>query len=164
MRPIAIAVLVVSSIAGCGGPDAKAPNPTRPIDERRAVPLIAQAYKDSGAQASDGRDMRLVSGKTLHVDVGTVGHKYGVAYLTTGDASSLDAKTDLPPHTPGGDLPVVQGTGPDADAVILVLFDSDYLWDDLMGAEHEATNITAEKKLTRDVRDFVVQARSRNLP
>jgi hypothetical protein len=152
-------------VSACAGQEAKAPNPMRPIDERRAIPIIAQAYADSGVSASEGRDIQLGSGKALHVDVGTNGHKYGVAYMTTGDVSGLDTKTDLPPHQPGGDLlPVVKGAGPDADAVILVLFAEDYQYDDLAGEQHESTTITAERKLTRDVRDFLVQARSQNLP
>jgi hypothetical protein len=152
-------------VSACAGQEAKAPNPMRPIDERRAIPIIAQAYADSGETAAEGRDIKLATGKMLHVDVGTTGHKYGVAYLTTGDISALDAKTDLPPHTPGSsDLPIVTGGGPDADAIILVLFADDYQYDDLAGEQHESTTITAEKKLTRDVRDFLVQARSKNLP
>jgi hypothetical protein len=151
-------------LSACVSQEAKQPNPLRPIDERRAIPIIAQAYADSGETASEGRDIRLPTGKPLRVDVGTVGHKYGIAYLTTGDLSGLDAKTDLPPHTSEGDLPVVQGSGADGDAVILVLYATDYQYDDLAGEQHESTTITAEKKLARDVRDFLVQARARKLP
>jgi hypothetical protein len=136
----------------------------RPIDERRAIPLIAQAYQDTGVTPSEGRDLRMSSGKLIHVDVGTAGRKYGVAYLTSSDLTGLDPKTDLPPHTPGGDLPVVQGAGEESAAVILLLFAQDYEYDDLAGDQHESTTITAEKKLARDVRDFLVQARARNLP
>jgi hypothetical protein len=98
------------------------------------------------------------------VDVGTEGHRYGIAYLTGADRELLDEKADLPPHAPGGDLPVVQGSGPDADAVILVLFAEDYQYDDFRGTEREATGIAAERKLARDVRDFLAQARLRKLP
>jgi len=159
MRSIAFLFL-----AACAGQEAKQPNPMRSIDERRAVPIIAQAYQDSGQTPSEGRDIRLSTGKTMHVDVGTAGRKYGVAYLTASDLSGLDPKADLPPHTPGGDLPVVQGTADDTDAVILLLFAPDYQYDDLIGEQHESTTITAERKLSRDVRDFLVQAKARNLP
>jgi len=161
---LAIASLLLL-VSGCAGQEAKHPNPMRPIDERRAIPIIAQAYADSDQAATEGRDIKLATGKMLHVDVGTSGHKYGVAYMTTGDISALDAKTDLPPHVAGStDLPIVTGSGPDADTVVLVLFADDYQYDDLAGEQHESTTITAEKKLTRDVRDFLVQARSKNLP
>ncbi len=164
LRGGALSLVLVFLLGACARQGARAPNPMRPIDERRAVPIIAQVYKESGETATDGREIRLMTGKSLRVDVGTAGHKYGVAYLTAGDVSMLDVKTDLPPHTPGGDLPVVQGTGSDSDAVILVLFAEDYQYDDLAGEQHESTTITAEKKLARDVRDFLVQARARNLP
>jgi hypothetical protein len=156
--------LALFFLAACAGQRAKPPNPMRSIDERRAIPLIAQAYQDTGVTPSEGRDIRLSTGKMIHVDVGTAGRKYGVAYLTSGDLSGLDPKTDLPPHTPGGDLPVVQGSGEESAAVILLLFAQDYEYDDLAGDQHESTTITAEKKLARDVRDFLVQARARNLP
>jgi hypothetical protein len=164
MTSLAPSSLALLFLAACAGQEAKQPNPMRSIDERRAIPIIAQAYQDSGQSPAEGRDMRLSSGKTLHIDVGTAGRKYGVAYLTNGDLSGLDPKADLPPHTPGGDLPVVQGVGEDSDAVILLLFAPDYQYDDLAGEQHESTTITAEKKLSRDVRDFLVQARARNLP
>ena len=54
--------------------------------------------------------------------------------------------------------------GEESAAVILLLFAQDYEYDDLAGEQHESTTITAEKKLARDVRDFLVQARARNLP
>jgi hypothetical protein len=162
-RFVTASLLLVAS--ACAGQEAKHANPMRPIDERRAIPIIAQAYADSGETATEGRDIKLATGKSLHVDVGTTGHKYGVAYLTTGDISALDAKADLPPHQAGGaDLPIVTGGGTDADTIVLVLFADDYQYDDLAGEQHEQTTITAEKKLTRDVRDFLVQARSKNLP
>ena len=156
--------LALFFLAACAGQRAKAPNPMRSIDERRAIPLIAQAYQDTGVTPTEGRDIRLSTGKMIRIDVGTAGRKYGVAYLTTGDLSGLDPKTDLPPHTPGGDLPVVQGSGEESAAVVLLLFAQDYEYDDLAGDQHESTTITAEKKLARDVRDFLVQARARNLP
>src|SRR3954471_8248144 len=152
------------SLFACATPEAKQPNPMRPIDERRAIPIMAQAFKDESETPSEGREIHLATGKTLRIDVASAGHKYGVAYVTASDMATLDAKTDLPPHSPTGDLPIVQGTGTDADAVVLILFADDYTSDDLSGEQHESTTITSEKKLARDVRDFIVQAKSRNLP
>jgi hypothetical protein len=151
-------------IAGCATPEPKPPKPTQPLDERRALHVITQAYRDAGATASDGRSLRLATGRSLRVDVGTAGRRYGIAYLTGADQALLEADKDLPPHAPGGDLPVVQGTGQDVDAVILVLFAEDYQYDDFLGTEREASGIAAERKLARDVRDFLTQARLRKLP
>jgi hypothetical protein len=156
--------LFLSIATGCATPEPKPPNATQPLDERRAVGIIMQVYKDAGTAASAGRPVRLATGRSLRVDVGTEGRRYGVAYLTGADLALLDEKADLPPHAPGGDLPVVQGAGPDIDAVILVLFAEDYQDDDFRGTEREATGIAAERKLARDVRDFLAQARLRKLP
>jgi hypothetical protein len=156
--------VVLSLLGGCATPEAKPPNPTEPLDERRALAVIHQAYQEGGAAASDGRMIRLATGRPLRVDVGTEGHRFGVAYLTSADRALLDSRADLPPRTPGGDLPVVQGAGADADAVILLLFAEDYQYDDFVGTGREATGIAAERKLARDVRDFLAQARLRKLP
>ena len=156
--------LVFLLVAGCRGGTAKHPNPTRPLEERRALTVIVQAYKDVGTTPAGARDIRLPSGRPLRVDVGTQGHHYGVAFLTGAEHAQLDAKVDLPPRAPGGDLPVVQGAGADLDAVVLLLFAEDYQDDDLAGERHETTAVTSERRLTRDVRDFLAQARLRNLP
>ena len=165
MRRLLVAwPILLWTVAACAAREARSPNPMRPLDELRALAVIAQAYKEVGAAATDGRPVRLATGRSLRVDIGTDGHRYGVAYLTSADQSALDAKADLPPRTPGGDLPVVQGAGPDVDAVILVLFAEDYQSDDFLGTGREATGITAERRLARDVRDFLVQAKLRRLP
>jgi hypothetical protein len=44
---------------------------------------------------------------------------------------------------------------------ILILFQDNYVFDDLAGESHELTVITTERKLTRDVRDFITGARAR---
>jgi hypothetical protein len=158
------AIFFFGWVSGCKAPEAKAPGtPTQPLDEKRALAVIAQAYRDAGAVAAAGRPVRLATGKSLRVDVGTEGRRYGIAYLTGADQSLLDP-ADLPPHTPGGDLPVVQGAGADVDTVVLVLFADDYQYDDFLGTDREAPGIAAEKKLARDVRDFLAQARLRKLP
>jgi hypothetical protein len=164
MRLFCAAGAIYFCVGGCARPEAKAPNPTQPLDERRALAVIAQVYREAGATPTAGRPLRLRTGKSLRVDVGTEGHRYGVAYLTDADQALLDAKADLPPHTPGGDLPVVQGAGTDGDAVILVLFAGDYQYDDFLGSDRESPGIAAERKLARDVRDFLAQARLRKLP
>jgi hypothetical protein len=161
---LAAGPFLLSVVGGCAAPEARSPNPTRPLDERRALGIITHVYQDVGAAVTEGRPLRLVTGHSLRIDVGTEGRRYGVAYLTAADQSLLDPKADLPPHTPGGDLPVVQGAGADVNAVILVLFAEDYQYDDFVGTGREASGIAAERKLARDVRDFLAQAKVRKLP
>jgi hypothetical protein len=147
----------------CAGGAAHAPNATRPIEETRAVHVIAASVRSAGERPLAGGTVLLASGRSIHVDVAVERHRYGVAYLTAGDLASMVPSEDLPPHMPDGDLPIVQGSGPDHDAVVLVLFADDYLQDDLAGDRHEMTTITAENKIHRDVRDFLTQARARKL-
>lgn len=149
---------------GCGGPDAKSANPTRSLDERRAVQIIARAFQDEQDAPAGARNIDLGGGAMLEVDVTSQGKKYGVAYLTPGERQTL--KSALPPRGPelGDALQLVHGTGDDADSKVLVLYDSDYVYDDQVGIAHEETTITAENKLARDVRDFLVRAHAEKWP
>ena len=96
--------------------------------------------------------------------MGAQGKKYGVAYVTTNERAKLGAV--LPAREPamGDALQLVSGLGDDYDARVLVLQDTSYLYDDHVGEEHRETTVTAELKLRRDVRDFLVRAHSEKWP
>jgi hypothetical protein len=151
-------------IAGCGGPPAKSANPTRALDERRAVKIIAQAFHDEHDAPVPGQPIKLSEDGTLEVDVIADGHKYGVAYISPNERQQLGKA--LPPRTAemGDALQLVHGVGEDTDKTILILRDSDYTYDDQVGTSHEETTITAERKLARDVHDFLVRAHAEHWP
>ena len=46
----------------------------------------------------------------------------------------------------------------------LVLFADDYTEDDMTGEEHTATTIAADRRLVRDVRDFLHRAKQQGWP
>ena len=87
-------------------------------------------------------------------------HQYGVAYLTDNDRASSDG--DRLPKREGKStkLLVARGVGKATGAVVLILYDTDYLFDDQVGEEHEQTAITAEGMIQRDVTDFLVAAKT----
>lgn len=155
---------LLAVVAACGGPPPRAPNPTRSLDERRAVQVIIKAFHAENDSPVPGREVDLGGGKMLKIDVGAQGKKYGVAYVTPSEQQALGS--GLAPRTPdmGDALQLVSGSGDDADAKILVLRAGDYKYDDQVGTEHEETTIAAENKLTRDVRDFLVRAHAENWP
>jgi hypothetical protein len=102
--------------------------------------------------------------KPLVVDVTAAGHKWGIAYLTSRERHSLGAAVPLPASGMEEALHLVRGTGNDFDSKILVLHDTNYLYDDEAGKEHQATILTAEAKLERDVRDFAIRAHAERWP
>jgi hypothetical protein len=108
--------------------------------------------------------MSLGPGAALDIDVLARGRKYGVAYVTARERSALDGA--LPPRDAamGDALQLVSGLGADADARVLVLNDSDYLYDDPIGEAQKDASVTAELKLRRDVRDFLVRAHAEKWP
>ena len=155
----AAAALAVS----CGGPPARSVNPTRALDERRAVEIIVRAFHAEHDRPVHGRNVTLEDGKTFEVDVGSEGHKYAVAYVTPNERQLLGQS--IPgPQTHGDSLTLVHGTGDETTARILLLHDVSYLYDDQVGSEHEQTTISAENKLSRDVTDFLVRAHSEKWP
>ncbi len=160
LRAVAILIILCAAVlSACGSGPAKAPNPTQPLDELRARELIARAVRDENAQAETGRTISVGQGKTLSVDIGVVGKKHGIAYVTESERQELGNL--IPPHDVGSTaLRVVRDTQ-DQDTVILLLHDRAYMLDDAIGTEHEVTGIMAERKLQRDVRDFLVQARAK---
>lgn len=153
---LSLAVALVS--LACSGPPPRTVNPTRPLDERRAVELIIEAFREEHDRPMPGGNLPLPEDKALHVDVKSQDRKYGVAYVTGGERVDLGAT--LPPRDPamGDALQLVSGLGVEGDARILVLQDSDYVFDDHVGDAHEASSVAAELKLKRDVHDFLVRA------
>jgi hypothetical protein len=159
-----LAVLAALQGAACGGPPPRTANPTRALDERRAIDIIIRAFHEERDQPIPGKSLLLADGTPLEVDVSAKGKRYGVSYITANERFRLGKA--LPPRdTSMGDaLQLVNGTGSDAQARILILHDSDYLYDDQVGTDREASTITAERKLARDVRDFLVHAHSQRWP
>lgn len=154
----ALAALAAVTI-GCGPGEARAPNPTRPLDERRAIEVIFRAVRAEKESPKLGRDVTLTSnGKTIHIDVGVEGHEYGMAYITLDDAQKLGDAIPKP-NKKDERLHLVRA-GADGETRIVLLFQDNYLYDDLAGEAHEQTTITCESSLARDVQDFVTHART----
>jgi len=151
-------------LASCSSPPPRTANPTRPLDERRAIEVIIQAFREERDRPAPGLDVPVALERTLHVDVIADGKKYGVAYVTAAERQALGSA--LPPRDPamGDALQLVSGVGADGDARVLVLHDLDYVYDDHVGEAHEKSTVTAELKLGRDVRDFLVRARTEKWP
>lgn len=126
--------------------------------------VIAQAFHDERDAPVPGRAIPIADGKTLEVDVMSDGHRYGVAYVTSNERAGLGAA--LPARAPdmGDALQLVHGIGADAETRVLILHDTEYRYDDQVGTAHEQTTITAERRLARDVRDFLVRAHSERWP
>jgi hypothetical protein len=156
---VGLGAIALPFAVGCSGPDVKAPNPTRPLDERRAIEVIRRAMKQEGVDPTDGRDVKLQpSGKTVHIDVSVVGHDYGIAYITQDDMNEL--KDAIPPPNKKDErLRILRG-GDDGETRIVALYQDNYLYDDLVGEGHEQTTVQVEGQLTRDVQDFLVHAKS----
>ena len=156
-----VAAVTCGAALGCGPGEARAPNPTRPLDERRAIEVIRRAVKAEGVEPTVGRDEKVAgSSKTIHLDVGVQGKRYGVAFVTSDDATALGES--IPAANKKDEKLKLVPAGEDGKIHVLLLFQQNYLYDDLAGDAHEQTVITAEGALARDVRDFVTYAKSKS--
>lgn len=156
---LAAITLAAAAFLGCGPGEVKAPNAMRALDERRALEVIRQAVKNEGVDPAAGRDAKLTGDtKEIHIDVGIAGKDYGIAYISSDDAQKLG---EAIPHANKKDerLRLVRA-GDDGETRIVLLYQDNYLYDDLSGEGHEQTTISAERALTRDVQDFITHART----
>ncbi len=156
---VALAGLLVGA---CGGRQAKPKGPAQPLEERRALQVIADAIRDEGLQPTAGRTIPVGASRALQMDVGVASHRFGVAYTGQQERTALGAA--LAPREFEGQLQLVSGIGEESGTRVLVLHYADYMLDDHLGTDYEASTITAERKLARDVRDFVVEAKENGWP
>lgn len=146
------------ALTACETPAARSANATRSLDERRAIAIIQKAMQREGARPGPSREVTLVDGAPLRVDVSVSGHDYGVAYVTASDLAAAGSSVP-PPNKKDERLRLIRA-GEDGEAHIVLLYQSNYVYDDLVGADHEQTTITAERSLSRDVQDFITHART----
>lgn len=160
---IALGMSVASPLS-CSPSRAREPNAMRPIDEGRAIKLIAETLHNQGLTPLPPRDVQLSDGVQVRMDVEVQGRKLGVVYLTAADVEKLNNHSLATRPTKDDRLIIRNGTMADSDMHVVVLYASDYSYDDNVGQEHEATAVTAENKLERDVRDFVIIANKNHWP
>ncbi len=97
-----------------------------------------------------GRTFELEQGYELHEDALIGAGPYGVAYLSEHEAKLAGAA--LPKRN--AESTQLRLLRPDAEAVVLLLYQDAYRYD--VGEGNTATIVAAEKRLERDVADFLV--------
>lgn len=133
------------------------------MDEPRAQNIIARTFQTEGIDPEAGRTFALSTKDSPKLEVAAQGHKFGVIWLT--HDLEKEIASFLPKHdNDEGSLVVLDGAGASSGGHALVLWETDYMTDDLSGASHSETQIAAERKLERDVRDFLLKAKSEQWP
>ena len=136
----------------------------RPIDEGHAVSLIGRAMRTQGLGVERNRVLHVGDqSRELVLDVAVKGQKWGIAYITNQDGSSL---TDVIPRRRDPEaFIVVRGNGEgEEDTRAVLLFAGDYMQDDLSGEAHTSTTIAAEEKLSNAVRYIMRRASEEKWP
>jgi hypothetical protein len=147
------ATLIVAAVlftTACSGGQAHPNTEMRPLEERRARGVIERALLDNGMRPAEGRLVTLPGNAELTEDLAIEGERYGIAYMTAQETER--AGSAVPKFNPDNEqLRLVPGQD---GTITLVLYEQSYRYD--AGETHEATVITAENKLSRDVSDFVL--------
>ena len=146
----------------CTHAAAKAPHPTRPLQQARARTLIAEVIAQNGLRPAGERVVEVAHGKHLSVDVTIVGFKLGIAYVTGPERQVLG--DGVPAHDVGSDALRLIRDAADPTARVLLLHDSAYVTDEELGEERERSAVAVEGRLRRDVQDFLAEARKQSWP
>lgn len=141
---------LAAALPACSGSQAPKSNILKPIEERRARAMIQQVVDRQGQRPAAGRTIKLPGDGELIEDVTLAGTSYGVAYMTADEATKAGAA--VPKYNPESQqLRLVRGGNQE---VVLVLYEQAYMYD--AGDAHSTTAVTAERKLKRDVEDFIM--------
>ena len=139
-------------LVACASEPAKAPAKLRPVPEARAASIIARTFREAGLEPEADRFLDVGHDKRLRVEVAAAGRPFGVAYLTAEDWRAFgDA---LPPRAADDSLVVATL---ERGNHVLLLWADDYEEDDA-SASDTASSIAADRRLQRDVRDFLHRA------
>jgi hypothetical protein len=126
------------------------PTCVKPLEERRARAVIEQAIRDGGMEPTAPHIVKVKrSGAQLSEDMRIGEGPYSVAYVTYDEEKKLDGM--IAARDPNDEnLRLEPGAGGE---IVLILWAQNYRFDE--GEEHTATAVTAERKLKRDVADFI---------
>jgi hypothetical protein len=155
-RIVTLAVMVPS--LACAPTPPRVSHAMHPIPEDRARQLIARTFREAGIATEVDRLVRVgKDDKDVRLEVAAAGRSFGVAYLT--DRDWHEAGDALPPRGANDALVVAIGEG---GTKILCLFASDYSEDDSSGDERGASTVAADRRLARDVKDFLHRAETQS--
>jgi hypothetical protein len=124
---------------------------------------MARVFREFGLEPVRNRVIRFGEKDVeLTLDIAPKEKRFGIAYITHQNADKLGPA--LPRRADPDAIIVVRGNGDDDDVHAALLFEGDYMQDDLSGEAHTATSIAAEKKLELATRDVLRQAQHENWP
>jgi len=153
-------LVVGAALAACAPEPARGPHEMRPVAQDNAAAIIDRTFRTRDVVPERDRMVHLSRDKQIRLEVAAADHKFGVAYMSDADAERFG---EMIPQRPRGSdaLVVVRG---EQGSRILVLFERDYVQDDGEGEEHTRTTIAAQRKIERDVRDFLHKAKAERWP
>jgi hypothetical protein len=161
-RFASISIIALCAAAGCGGGQrVAAPLETRPLEESKALELVAAAVAERGFQQSGPLKVELGNKAWLECDIGLAGEKIAIEYMTEQDRREA---IDIPPPAPGSRLHVIPARlepaqpGLSGDPVYVYIIDDRkyvYHYNPTSDRRADVTLGEVEDRLRRDLADFL---------
>lgn len=146
--------VAVARAGACGGPPAQTAHLGWSLEQARVIRLAAAALHEERVSPGAARSVEPPRGRQLDIDLGVRGKQLGIAFITGDERAKLGPA--VPAHDVGSTAPLLVR----AQAMrILVLHDLANKTDEQHGGERAVSSVVVERRLQRDVKDFVVQAR-----
>jgi hypothetical protein len=135
-----------------------APVELRALPERTALSLIDRLLVEQRQLPAFGWRVHLAEQADFEVDVRLGESRFGIEWVSAGDRAAVGEA--LPEPDPGGQLRVVRALEASEPALILVLDDRSYRMARDPHASLAQSERTLERRLRRDLHDFIAYARS----
>jgi hypothetical protein len=157
-----VAIYAGGLAAGCGGGQkTAAPLETRPLEESKALGIVAEVIGDRGFQQDGPVKVELGNQVWLECDVRVAGERIAVEYLTEQDRRQ---NADIPPPAQGSRLHVIPGKlepaqpGLQGDPIYVFVVDARkyvYHFNPTSDRRADVTLGEVEDRLRRDLADFL---------
>jgi hypothetical protein len=147
-------LLAVGACVACGGPPAAGPREARSLSPERARAVICAELQRAGLASAGSAEVEFGQGVPLEVDVGVQGNPWGIAYISEQEDARLGPSL---PASSGSALMVVAAHHEQTPVQVLLLRAADYTYDDFAGVDRDSPADYAQKRLARDVRDFLAR-------
>jgi len=160
---LTVGALIVSAtlFLSCGGQQEVKHLETRPLEESKALEIIAEVIGDRGYTLVQDLVVELSTKSRFPCDLRVAEHKIAIEYLTEKDRKTIG---HIPPAASGSRLHVLPGRIPDADPSaqgepIYIYFVDDrkyvYHYNPTSEVRADVTFLEVDSRMRRDLADFL---------
>jgi len=155
--------LIVAAVTtcGCGGAQEVKQLETRPLEESKALEIIAEVVADRGYKVEQGTMIELSTNSRFPCDFRVIGQKIAIEYLTDKDRKTIG---HIPPAAQGSRLHVlparVVSDDPNSQGEPIYIYFIDerkyvYQYNPTSEVRADVTFLEVDSRMRRDLADFL---------